>query len=269
MTPPPRLHVVTATDCATAVVLRRGPSTQVASILWDRASNKIELGQWLHGRIHEYRTDLSPDGKHLVYFACRAGRCWTVVSRAPWLRAIAYWPQPSSWHGGGAFTDRGALWLNGAEPPANLPDGLRSAATDAFPHSTDGFHMGGLFATMMRRRGWSHVAGEGYDIELQRPVTDGWTLQMRFSVGESDRALISTRYALCAADGAQVIDMPGWEWADLRGDVLQWAEKGALWQARPGRGGGLEDRALLHDFSDMTFEAVDAPYQGIQERPDQ
>ena len=265
MTPPPRLHVVTATASDKAVILRRGPSGQVASILWDRQANDFQLGQWLHGRIHEYRTDLSPDGLHLVYFACRAGRCWTAVSRAPWLRALAFWPQSSSWHGGGVFTDEGALWLNGAEAPPNLPDGLRPAATDAYPHSTDGFHMGDLYAAMMRRRGWAHVAGDRYEAELKKPAAGGWALRMRFAIGEKDRSLISTRLALVDGNGAKTIDMPDWEWADVRGDHVQWAASGGLWQAQLRADGSLEDRVLLHDFSDMEFQAIEAPYQGVQE----
>lgn len=266
MTPPPRLHVLTATGSDHALILRRGPSDETASIMWDRGTGQIQLGQWLKGRIHEHRCDISPDGRHIIYFACRGGRCWTAVSRAPWLRAIAYWPQSSSWHGGGAFTDDGWLWLNGAQAPADLPDGLRPADQNAFPHSTDGFHMGDLFATQLQRRGWKHVGKERYDAELRTGLSGEWTLKLTFEIGAKNRALISNRYALVSSDNTNTIDLPGWQWADKFGHFVQWAENGALWQATVHDNGTLEDRTQLHDLSDMQFQAIQAPYPGVSKR---
>jgi hypothetical protein len=72
------------------VVIRLGPSKSVATLLWDRKRNTFHMGQWLKGRIYERRCDLSPDGKHLIFFAMR-GRCtspssgsWSAIPCAPW-----------------------------------------------------------------------------------------------------------------------------------------------------------------------------------------
>lgn len=48
------------------MVIRRGPSKSVATLLWDRKRNTFHMGQWLKGRIYERRCDLSPDGKYLI-----------------------------------------------------------------------------------------------------------------------------------------------------------------------------------------------------------
>jgi hypothetical protein len=66
---PPRLHVLLARDTPYAVILPRGPSKTTCSIGWDRRNDTFTIGQWLRGRIYERRSDLSPDGKHLIYFA--------------------------------------------------------------------------------------------------------------------------------------------------------------------------------------------------------
>src|SRR5215470_7646047 len=66
---PARLHVLLARDARLGVVIRRGPSRSVCTLLWDRKTDKFQLGQWMRGRIYERRSDLSPDGKHLIYFA--------------------------------------------------------------------------------------------------------------------------------------------------------------------------------------------------------
>lgn len=107
--PAPRLHVIPAAASSKALVLRRGPTGQVARFIWDRAQNTFEMGQWLKGRIYEHRSDLSPDGRHMVVFAGTGTRWWTAVSRAPWSRALAIFSQNSTWTGGDALDAQGRL----------------------------------------------------------------------------------------------------------------------------------------------------------------
>lgn len=76
---PARLHVLLRKK--SAVVLRRGLARHVASIGWNLETDTFTLGQWLHGRIYEYRCDLSPDGKFLIYFAAKYGRLDAVQKR--------------------------------------------------------------------------------------------------------------------------------------------------------------------------------------------
>lgn len=86
---PARLHAVFSSEKPLAVIFRRGPSKEVCTFLWDRQKDKFTMGQWLKGRIYERRSDLSPDGKYLLYFAMNGkwtsetGGSWTAVSRAP------------------------------------------------------------------------------------------------------------------------------------------------------------------------------------------
>ena len=93
MSVPARLHVLLAREASTAVVIRRGPTRHTAVIGWNRKTDEFTLGQWLYGRIYERRSDLSPDGQHLIYFAMN-GRwhssvkgSWTALSRAGRLLA--------------------------------------------------------------------------------------------------------------------------------------------------------------------------------------
>ncbi|MCV2867190.1 hypothetical protein OEW28_00935 [Defluviimonas sp. WL0002] len=255
---PPRLHVITARDCAAAIVLRRGPSRWVASIGWNRDDDSFELGQWFHGRIYEHRCDLSPDGRHLVCFAGKGGtRWWTAVSRAPWLTSIAHMPQDSTWGGGGGFPESGQLWLNGVGPAESLPTReLHQAPANAFPHSTDGFHMGDTYAALMQARGWRRLDGAGYAAILARDVPGGGRLELSFALGEPRRAIVSNRYALIGSDGARVETR--WEWADIWQDRLHYAQGGALWERGP-------DGAarLIRAFDDMAPARRQAPYQGV------
>ncbi|WP_341862858.1 hypothetical protein [Gymnodinialimonas sp. 57CJ19] len=258
--PAARLHVIPAIGCKLALVLRRGPSRHVASLLWDRASDVVKKGQWLKGRIYEHRTDLSPDGRHMIYFAGNGQRWWTALSRAPFLRAICYHPVDHTWHGGGAFDADGGVFFNGFHGPDALPDRLRLAKPGALPPATDGVHMGGLFAARMALRGWHDAGGAGYQQTMEKPVPGGWTLRQTYALGARNRGLLSNAYTLIR-QGQQVAT--DWEWAEPWKGGLQLARAGAIWHA-PLTKDGLGEARLIHDFNAMAFEPLEAPYEGIR-----
>src|SRR5437667_11968152 len=58
---PARLHVLFAREAKIGLVIRRGPSKSVCTVLWNRERDTFKLGQWMRGRIYERRCDLSPD----------------------------------------------------------------------------------------------------------------------------------------------------------------------------------------------------------------
>ena len=56
-----------------------------------------------------------------------------------------------------------------------------------------------------------------------------------------------------------VLAFPEWEWADYVDGRLVFGVDGQLKSAQLGRG-KLSGEKLLHDFNDMKFEALTAPY---------
>ena len=83
---PARLHVLLASDAKVGLVIRRGPSKSVCTVLWNRDRDTFEPGQWMRGRIYERRCDLSPNGTRFIYFAMN-GR-WESETKGSW---IAVW----------------------------------------------------------------------------------------------------------------------------------------------------------------------------------
>ena len=69
-----RIHAILARESDTAIVFRRGPSNKTAILKWDLQTDSFDLGQWFYGSFYPYRCDISPDGRHLVYFAAKYGR---------------------------------------------------------------------------------------------------------------------------------------------------------------------------------------------------
>lgn len=248
-----------------AIVLRRGPADHVATIGWNRADNAFQMGQWLVGRGHEYRCDLSPDGRHMIYFACKGGGdCWSAISRAPFLRAVDLEKQVGTWGGGGAFTPSGAVWLNGRSrslPHGDIEGEGLQGVTDPFalPYSPNAFFVANTYVAQLTARGWQYEGGEGYEAGLTRPLPRNGRLEQRFRLHVSDRALISSHYST-QFHGAWV-DKPGWHWATVWGEHTHYADDGTLWMVAAADAAS-QTGVIVRDFTDMTFEPLLAPYDG-------
>lgn len=106
-----KLDIFFARRSSKAAILRRGPKRHVRLILWDRDTDDFEDGQWLKARIYPECCDLSPDGRHFLFFARderphrREMTAWTAISCPPWLTALALFPGKYLWSGGGFFLD--------------------------------------------------------------------------------------------------------------------------------------------------------------------
>lgn len=84
------------------------------------------MAQWLRERIYERRTDISSDGRHMIYFARGGGARhaetrgpWTAVTRVPWLKAINLHGKGDCWNGGGLFTSNSRYRVSGCPLPGS------------------------------------------------------------------------------------------------------------------------------------------------------
>jgi hypothetical protein len=281
---PPRLHVLLARDAPTGLVLRRGPSKAVCAIGWDRKRDTFEVGQWLRGRIYERRSDLSPDGKHLIYFAMngqwrksRTNGSWTAVSRAPYLHAVALYGKGDCWNGGGLFIDDDTYWLNDGYGHTELESTTEVTRGDPRAYVPRwGGECPGVYFNRLLRDGWRlrddlslHSRSESLDV-FDKPLAHGWTLRKiaHAMIGAPPGKGVYHDEHELIAEGRE-LRHPTWEWADVdqQGgrDRLVWAEGGTLWagaltKASAGREDPIDRVTLLHDFSSMTFEPIAAPY---------
>ena len=271
---PARLHVLLARDAPVGLVIRRGPSRQVCTLLWDRRTDSFTLGQWLKGRIYERRCDLSPDGTHFIYFAMDgkwsglSKGSWSAISRAPYLKALAFFPKGDCWQGGGLFIDHDRYWLNG--------DGChlqgRNSTTlhrdqDYRPAGGRGGECLGVYYPRLLRDGWrlnDHLSAgitDQCDI-FEKPIGNGWVLRKyaHAQVGSPPgKGCYWDEHELVQAQSNLCLQQPGWEWADLDGTRLIWAESGCLWTGSL-TDSGLAEPRLLYDFNHMTFQRRTAPY---------
>jgi hypothetical protein len=109
---PPRLYVLRASAAPRAVVFVKHRPKRWSLHLWDLHTRRVEPGARFSGTLYPRRCDLSPDGRHLLYFAMKAPfpRDWpsqfSGLSRAPWLYCLLAWREAGTWTRGMHFTSR-------------------------------------------------------------------------------------------------------------------------------------------------------------------
>ena len=269
----PRLHVLLASDAPVGVVIRRGPSKQVCTVLWNRRTDEFRVGQWLKGRIYERRSDLSSDGRYLIYFAMNghweseAKGAWTAISKAPYLKALAMLPKGDCWHGGGLFTGKVSYWLNDGCGHSVLRNTREVWRDKKFqPSENFGGECQGVYYPRLLRDGWKLVGrvGEtelkGFDT-FEKPLPHGWTLRKlaHAEVGAPQgKSVYWDEHELRHASGERV-PCPDWEWAEVDGNRLAWAKGGKLFAGKV-RKKGITTESELFDFNELTFEPIEAPY---------
>ena len=269
----PRIHVLLASHAPVGLVIRRGPSKSVATLLWDRRRDEFQLGHWLKGRIYERRCDLSPDGKYFVYFAMNgkwtteARGAWTAISRAPYLKAIALLAKGDCWHGGGLWTGKATYWLNGYGHTV-LHDTTSVRRDLAYqPSVSYGGECLGVYYPRLLRDGWelrdrvSISKRKSQDI-FEKAIGKKWTLRKiaHSEIGAPEgKGCYWDEHELVGPDQQQAIACPKWEWADVDGKRLVWAAEGKLMYAQISKDGPGPE-VELHDFNALEFAAIEAPY---------
>lgn len=279
---PTRLDVILAREAPVGMVLRSGEPGRVCALAWNRDDDTFQLGQWLKGDVDARRADLSTDGRYAIFWARGRGVSWTAVSIVPYLSALVF--DPAAYPGGGLFLDEVTYLLNrrdvhrrrtkaGPKSKVQRPRPLLRRGEVRFGGNlvVDADAPLALYHQRLVRDGW---ALDTVDIErhgdwpeqqvgeLTRPLTHGWVLRRVTcwaSAPEVPYFATHDEYSLRHPERQVTIDLPAWDWADWDRDRLLWAADGQLWSGRLGAD-GLAGEYLLHDFRDMKFEEIRAPY---------
>ena len=251
---PPRIYCIPATAAPIVAVFRRGPTNWSHVGRWDLAAGRYESGGWLGGRIFPRRSDLSPDGQYLCYFAHKPsarwehGEAYVALSKLPWLTVLHAFGTCGTWTRGCYFTDaKENSDLQEAAIP--IPYGLKSIPVIQFSNE--------------RRRGWV----EAPDSPLRDPK-DAWdqhrNARMRKLQPQGDCVLCveSVGWAGGAFGVEQAVDGLRVRYSmESHGDMellddLQWADwspEGHLLVAT--RAGQLQVRNLGGSRPTILFEA--------------
>lgn len=265
MTSHARLHVMLAREAQFAVVIRRGPSRQVCTLLWNRKTDRFTLGQWLKGKIYEFRGDISPDGTRWLYMAMKGGTPYTVIAAPPYLKAIYYHEHNTTYVGGGLFVD-GKRYVPYGWNPDNLPPGFSPEAIESngFWETESSAASWTSYTKRLELESWKfHQGKTQHECHYQKQLVNGWTLRKWRTHGGSNKALSGSEHEehLLLHQSGKEIDGTTWEWADWEPvrNRFAWAAEGKLFGAKLNTG-GLREVQPLYDFNPMKFQAIEAPY---------
>ncbi len=265
--PPARIHILLARSAPVGLAWRRGPSKLVCAVGWNRLDDTFLVGQWFKGRIYERRSDLSPDGRYLIYFGLQGRQgsnvstSFTAISKAPYLKPIAQWDKADSLYGGGLFADRITYWINDerSHKPVRLPRDLQKAAHYQ-GENTYGSDCASVYFLRLQRDGW--VLKDYRDQPetdrvgvFEKPADKGWILR---KVAHSTAATPDAHELIHASKGTQLA-FPDWEWADMDRSRLVWSKEGKLFAAQLGEN-GLQGEKEIYDFNLLSFVARPVPY---------
>jgi len=260
------------------VIFRRGPTRWIQLINWDTRKDVFEEGQWFHGHIYIGRSDLSPSGSLLIYFANKFNKktvtdkeytyAWTAVSKPPFLTALALWPKGDCWHGGGLFRGPHDVFLNhrpadAKSHPLHPPKGLRVMPNPQACGEDDPIRI-----PRMERDGWQFKQWLDYDYYGHRTLNP---VIMEKPNGEGDLKLRVEIYQepeeqwVCS-----IVTKKGKEfeiglgtWADFdQGGRLVFASGGKLFSAFLKSGEMVMDQ--LADFNASKPRALKAPKWATQ-----
>ncbi|HEX8549935.1 MAG TPA: hypothetical protein VF681_00130 [Abditibacteriaceae bacterium] len=271
---PARLHVLLARDARYGVIIRRGPSKRVCTIGWNREDDSFTPGQWLKGRIYERRSDLSPDGRHLLYFAMNGHwdsevkGAWTAISISPYLKAISLWAKGDCWHGGGLFIDKKHYWINDGYGHSPLKVTSVLKRVDEYPNYVYyGGECTGVYYLRLLRDGWSYKGeiskGEYHEVvTFEKPVNEHWILR-KFAHATLDhpdgKGCYYDEHEMENVKAGVKIDGQNWEWADVDRRRVVWATDGKLFAGRLSTK-DMDNIVQLHDFNSVEYERTKAPY---------
>lgn len=237
-TVPPRIYCIPATKAPIVAVFRRGPSSWSSVGCWDLDQSTFTSGAWLKGRIFPRRSDLSPDGRYLCYFAhnhqatWEHGETYIAISKLPWLRALHAFGIGGTWTRGYYFTEsRHGEDLVDVDLP--IPYGVSAIPIVQFANE--------------RRRGWEETADspgrhptdrwdEHRNVQLFKQQPGEHRVLYLQSLGRAggefgvDQAVdgMSVLYSLKSNKGLEILD--NLQWADwgVNGQLLVATRSGKL-----------------------------------------
>ncbi|NMC07922.1 MAG: hypothetical protein GYA24_22130 [Candidatus Lokiarchaeota archaeon] len=259
---PARLSLLLAKEAPVAIILARIRAKLFHVVKWEYAKNVVEHGSWFEGTLYPDSSDVSFDGRHMVYFTLnpRSGVfSWTAICEPPHLKAVSFQEHDSTWYGGGFFPDSKTLWLY-------MPKELEPGSQTRRLHSRNLQNKYRIIypATIvteklpldrrMERDGWKPVEQEGRVKVLERASLDGRhrLRHIRDDLENPRKARYELHPAVKATSGAPVVDEVV-TWAD-------WDAEGNFFVARRGVVSRLDLDDPGHPLASLDLTHLDIPH---------
>ena len=115
----------------------------------------------------------------------------------------------------------------------------------------------------LERDGWTLLNEEGQPVYIfEKRISNHWKLIKHFNIDTNHpegRGVYYDTHILRPAGEGEEIPQQTWEWADVDGGRLLWAENGQIWTAVLEKN-GFKAKKMLLDTNAMVFEELLPPY---------
>jgi hypothetical protein len=232
-----RIHLLAAKEAPIIVILQRKRSKLFHIVTADTENYLVTEGSWFRGVLYAIQSDVSFDGKYMVYLARGArAKTWSGVCRLPRLKTLVHVESPLT--GGGYFSGPHDLKTHGwdySEKVFSSDDVPFTIERDPKRHF--GYELANIYARF-ERDGFTRLGSNwGEEQEFKSPRyrvvctgDDGWgrrpadgypELQVRY-LGFLDSQF---EFAFTLDKHAEVLKGANW---------ATWDAANNLWVARPG-----------------------------------
>ena len=252
---PARIFILIPEENHRAIVIRRGPAEKTGIYSWNIKTDQVRVAQWLKGRVYEYFSDVSPDGDHFLYSANKKGFGYTVVSRAPWLKAITLTRNVGGL-GGGIFASNNSYMLGDGN------DCYNEFASPKFTSIKRDFemHKYGVYCARLRKRGWVVKSINSARITLLKRIDQHTSLEKLINHNSRRKGKGSWWEFHRLIYKGVVYEKPDWEWCEWLNNQLVWTEGGILYRGRISVATRSLTGKLIYNFNLDSFIEVTAPY---------
>jgi hypothetical protein len=212
-----RIHLLAAKEAPIVVILQRKRAKLFHVITVGTEKHWVNEGSWFHGVLYALDSDVSFDGKFMVYLARgRSGDTWSGVGRLPWLTTLVHVETPLT--GGGYFSGRQDLKTRGWDCSEKIfsSDDIRFAIERDTKR-----HFGSELAVIHGRFERDGFVDSGDDRWGHRPGRGYPELQVRY-LGYFDNG---PRFGFTLEGHPHILEGASW---------ATWDSRKNLWVAKPG-----------------------------------
>ena len=254
-----RLHGFLVPNRSRSLLVRRC-GDESSTFRWNLNDDSFAAGSQLIGRLYARRSDLSPGGGYLMFFATDGqDQRWTGISRAPFLNAQAHWMKESPAYGGGLFTGPRLFWLNDGDGHGELQGEISGLERqEERPGDDYGSGCAGVYALRLQRDGWklTEVRKNEEDVVtahvFEKPLDERWTLRKLAWTPPPWDDVTKESHELVETTSGEAQPLEGWDWAELDRERVVWSVGGTLYSGQLGSG-GITGETTLVDLAEYRF----------------
>jgi hypothetical protein len=234
-----KLHILSRPSSKKALIIVKHPKLKTGFFGFDFSTHEVVEGQWLNGKVYERRSDLSHDGKYIIYFAAKfhlqgKNMAFTALSKFPYFKAVDYHAKGHTWNGGGLFLSETEYLLNETYSSDEVTkNSLFKIKKGKLNNLTADEETEGIYYPRLRRDGWKDE-GETEEFQLFTFSYKGWTIRKEcrcnFDEKKQGKSMHYDINELYNPKKELVMRIES-DWMEFRNDNVYWADGGKIYCA--------------------------------------